>query len=269
MEQRRMDYHLHTTHSMDGEQTMEELCRTMVERGVQEICLTDHIEPGYPDPEMDKPPVWKDWFADIERCRAMFPQLEIKAGIEIGDNPEIRDQVKRMVDELPLDFRLLSLHLVGGLDPFNADYWEKYGREDGYRAYAKEKADSICAWTDFDSIAHIGYVAKFAPFTGEERPFRYEDAPEDIERLLKHVIACDKCIEVNTSGYARTGYTQPHPSILKRYIELGGEIFTFGSDSHNTERDYADIERAKQLVRELGGKYQASFTQRKRTLYRI
>ena len=48
-----MDYHLHTNHSMDGRQTMPELCETMLARGVQEIALTEHIEPGHPEEEMD------------------------------------------------------------------------------------------------------------------------------------------------------------------------------------------------------------------------
>ena len=83
------------------------------------------------------------------------------------------------------------------------------------------------------------------------------------------MIAHDKCIEVNTSGYASTEDTLPHSTILQRYIELGGENFTFGSDSHDTSRDYDGIERAKDMVRAMGGKYQASFDKRKRTLYRI
>ena len=53
MEQRKMDYHLHTLHSMDGRQSMDELCQTMIERGVQEICLTEHIEPGHPEEGAD------------------------------------------------------------------------------------------------------------------------------------------------------------------------------------------------------------------------
>ena len=53
-----MDYHLHTFHSMDGRQSMDDLCRTMVERGVEEICLTEHIEPGHPDDNADIPPDW-------------------------------------------------------------------------------------------------------------------------------------------------------------------------------------------------------------------
>ena len=95
-----MDYHLHTNHSMDGRQTMPELCETMLARGVQEIALTEHIEPGHPEEEMDVPPVWADWFAEIARCRAAYPALIIRSGIEIGDNPLCRAETKALLEGL-------------------------------------------------------------------------------------------------------------------------------------------------------------------------
>lgn len=270
MEQRRMDYHLHTVHSMDGRQTMEELCKTMAERGVQEICLTEHIEPGHPGAGVDVPPVWGTWFREIEDMRQRFPTLAIRAGIEIGDNPVCRDETKRLLDTLPLDFRLLSLHLVNGVDCYDQDkYFTGKTRAQAYREYVEAKVESVTNWTDFDSVAHIGYVAKFSAFQGKDRPLRYEDAPDAFDTLLRFIIGQGKCLEVNTSGYGATGDTLPHSSILRRYIDLGGELFTFGSDSHDTGRDYADIERAKDAVRTMGGQYQAAFCQRKRTLYRI
>ena len=123
MKQRRMDYHLHTFHSMDGRQTVDELCRTMVERGAEEICLTEHIEPGHPDQSLDIPPVWPVYFDEIARAREKYPALTIRAGVEIGDNPVLRDQIKQNLDALPLDFRLLSLHLVNGVDPYEKDLY--------------------------------------------------------------------------------------------------------------------------------------------------
>ena len=270
MEQRRMDYHLHTLHSMDGRQTVDELCRTMVERGVQEICLTEHIEPGHPDPEMDIPPIWDVYLAEVAAARRTYPQLTIRAGVEIGDNPLLRERIKQDLAALPLDFRLLSLHLVNGVDCYEtAAYFGGKTRQQAYREYAEAKAESILSWTDFDSVAHIGYAAKFSAFTGPERALVYEDAPDVFDAILRHIIDLGKCLEVNTSGYATTGDTFAHSSILRRYIDLGGELFTFGSDSHDTERDYADIERAKDMVRALGGKYQASFCERKMIPYRI
>ena len=53
VKQRRMDYHLHTVHSFDGRQTIQELCESTLRQGVEEICLTEHIEPGHPDASVD------------------------------------------------------------------------------------------------------------------------------------------------------------------------------------------------------------------------
>ncbi len=270
VEQRRMDYHLHTLHSMDGRQSVNELCASMAAKGVQEICLTEHIEPGHYDPAMDVPPLWDVYFSEVAQARQMFPQLTIRTGVEIGDNPMLRPQIKAGLDELPLDFRLLSLHLVNGVDCYDqADYFGGKTRAQAYREYAEAKAESILDWTDFDSVAHIGYVAKFSAFTGPERALVYDDAPDAFDAILRHIIGLGKCLEVNTSGFATTGEPFAHSSILRRYIELGGENFTFGSDSHDTERNYADIERAKDLVRSLGGQYQASFAQRRMTCWRL
>lgn len=270
MEQRKMDYHLHTLHSMDGKQTMDELCQSMLERGVQEICLTEHIEPGHPGAGVDVPPIWDVWLREVAECRVKYPLLTIRTGVEIGDNPVCRDQTKAYLDELPLDFRLLSLHLVNGVDPYDIDkYFASKTRQQAYREYVEAKVESVTDWVDFDSVAHIGYAAKYSAYTGPERALVYQDAPDAFDTLLKYVIENDKCIEVNTSGYATTGDTLAHSSILKRYIQLGGEQFTFGSDSHNVDRNYQDIERAKDMVRAMGGKYQASFCQRKKTLFRI
>ena len=270
MKQRRMDYHLHTCHSMDGRQSMDDLCRTMAAKGVEEICLTEHIEPGHPYPGSDVPPDWPVYLDEVRRMREKYPALTIRAGVEIGDNPPIRSQIMAALDQIPLDFRLLSLHLVNGIDPyFQEMYFPGKTRAQAYREYAEAKAESILAWTDFDSVAHIGYVAKFSVFTGSEQPLVYDDAPDAFDAILRHIIDLGKCLEVNTSGFAATGDTYAHSSILRRYVELGGENFTFGSDSHAVERDYDGIERAKEMVRSLGGKYQASFDQRRMTLWRI
>lgn len=270
MEQRRMDYHLHTLHSSDGRQSMQELCESMVRQGVQEICLTEHIDPGHTWPEMDVPPIWDVWFQEIQSMRQQFPTLTIRAGVEIGDNPACRQQIQQQVAAWDFDFRLLSLHLVNGMDCYeNAQYFSGKTRDQAYREYAEAKAESVLKWTEFDSVAHIGYVAKYSAYTGEERPLRYKDAPDAFDAILRHIIDHDKCLEINASGYATTGDTLPHTSIVQRYIDLGGECFTFGSDSHQQDRNYQNVERAKEHIRSLGGKYQASFCQRKKTLYRI
>lgn len=264
-----MDYHLHTFHSADGRQGLEELCEAMERQGVAEICLTEHLDLGHPDPSQDIPPIWDVWLQEIRQARQSHPNLLIRAGVEIGDHPNRRKEICDILDPLPLDFRLLSLHVVGDHDCWEPIYYEGKTRDQAYEAYVRGLLDMLVAWDDFDSVAHIGYVAKFAPYSGSERPLVYADAPDMFDQILRLIIKKEKCLEVNTSGYGATGDVFPHSSILRRYMELGGECFTFGSDSHDTARDYADIERAKDAVRALGGKYQVSFHQRKKIFYRI
>ena len=130
VEHRRMDYHLHTNHSMDGRQTMPELCETMMARGVQEIALTEHIEPGHPEEEMDVPPVWADWFAEIARCRAAYPALVIRSGIEIGDNPLCRAETKALLDTLRSARSVQAMgagHAAAGFPPAVAALGERRG----------------------------------------------------------------------------------------------------------------------------------------------
>lgn len=74
----RLDYHLHTCHSMDCEQSLDTLCAAAVRTGLTEICITDHTEFGHPYPGSDVPPVVEDWLADIEAAREAWPQLTIR-----------------------------------------------------------------------------------------------------------------------------------------------------------------------------------------------
>ena len=64
-----------------------------------------------------------------------------------------------------------------------------------------------------------------------------------VDKILTQAITDGKGIEVNTSSF-KYGLKDLTPSaaILKRYRELGGEILTIGSDSHETEH-LADHEK--------------------------
>jgi histidinol-phosphatase (PHP family) len=38
------DYHMHSTCSPDGNLTMAELAKSALEKGLNEICITDHVD---------------------------------------------------------------------------------------------------------------------------------------------------------------------------------------------------------------------------------
>lgn len=266
---RRMDYHLHTTYSPDGKQDMMELCRRAVEAGLDEIAVTDHIDPGHPSPGVDAPPDFPKWSADIERARAAFPRLTIRRGVEIGDNFGFRKDIYSLLGGLSLDFHLLSMHLVDGADPYDQAYFEGKTQAQAYRQYAERRAQSILSFQDYDAAAHLGYVCKFAPYPKEVRPIQYGHAPDAFDEIFRYMAREGKALEINASGLIGTREPIPGPGLVKRFLELGGEFFTFGSDAHMTQRVSLRLEDCREMARALGGRWQAGFSKRVMRVYKI
>ncbi len=265
---KKMDYHVHSIHSYDGKQTIEEMCKQMLSMGVEEVCLTEHLDIGHPEEECSGIPDWDLWEREIHYLNQKYPQLIIKKGIEMADHPLFRSKIKEYVGSLSFDFVLLSLHVVDNKDPYYPDvFFKDQTRDACYLKYLLAVDDAVKNYESYDSVAHIGYIGRYAPWSKEMQPVRYQDAPDVVDDILKHIIGNDRCLEINTKGIG-DGFI-PDGSIIKRYIELGGDTFTFGSDGHTTQEDYHHIEEAKEYVESLGGKYQAGFTNRKKKLEKL
>ena len=267
------DYHVHSTVSFDAYSTMEECARRAVTLGMTEICFTDHHELGYPykdvKPEFD----YDLYFRELDRARAAAPGLVIRAGIEVALIPEMLGEIERDISGREFDFVLASQHVVRGKDPWYGDYFDDKTLRDGQRLYLEEILTDISGFTDFNTIAHIGYVDKYLdkyPRLDEHpRPFQYKDFPELIDDILKVVINRGQGIEVNTSNYYIYGYPTPHPSIIRRFVELGGEVVSIGSDAHSADVIGHEFESAYGLLRECGAKYVCTFEKRKPNFIKI
>ena len=70
------------------------------------------------------------------------------------------------------------------------------------------------------------------------------------------IIENGKGIEVNTAGL-KYGMSDPNPhhEIIKRYIELGGEIITIGSDGHCPKHMAYDFYKLPDFLSNLGIRY--------------
>jgi histidinol-phosphatase (PHP family) len=69
-------------------------------------------------------------------------------------------------------------------------------------------------------------------------------------------------MEINTSGVDRVGDYLPSVEFIKRFKELGGEIITVGSDSHDGSRVGQYIDGALEIAKEIFG-YVCTFENRK------
>lgn len=70
----------------------------------------------------------------------------------------------------------------------------------------------------------------------EDKSLEYKDFADIIDEILKTIIAKGKALEINSQSKGTGLDFLPSTQILLRYKELGGELLTFGSDTHTCER---------------------------------
>jgi histidinol-phosphatase (PHP family) len=63
------DYHMHTKYSFDGLELIDDICNKAIERGMNEIALTDHM-----DIYTNKP------YGHILDCEALYKDIEESQG---------------------------------------------------------------------------------------------------------------------------------------------------------------------------------------------
>ena len=74
---------------------------------------------------------------------------------------------------------------------------------------------------------------------------------------------------MNASGYYKYDEPMPTPDIIRRFIELGGEIITVGSDAHFKEVVGAKYKEIIGLLKSLGVKSVCTFEQMKPVFHKI
>ncbi|HEU0163761.1 MAG TPA: PHP domain-containing protein, partial [Thermomicrobiales bacterium] len=105
-----LDYHVHTTRSIDCHTPILASCEAAIARGVREIAFTDHVdfEPadegyGFYD--------YEGYLSDIERARDRFgDRLTILAAAEIDFNTRNTGQIEAFLGDHAYDFVIGSVH---------------------------------------------------------------------------------------------------------------------------------------------------------------
>ena len=227
------DFHMHSRVSFDGHDTGLALAQAAKAAGLKEICFTDHL---------DYDPLGKMGVLafDTQVYNGEYDGLEIpgpkiRRGMEFGMMVDNREQFKRDLARRHFDFVLGSIHFVDDLDVYFTPYWEGKTVFEAERRYLETTLDCVKLHDDFDVLAHLTYIGK-ARHHHCPRSVPYGEHREIIEEILKTVAAKGKGLEINTSGRDRCGGYLPTEDYVRRFKELGGEIITIGTDSHDTDR---------------------------------
>jgi len=255
------DYHVHTAFSGDSQISPETMIEQAIAMGMSTICFTDHCDFDIPTPsfilDVDA------YFKEMQELQLKYQeQIDINIGVELGLQTQLAKRHHRYVNDYPFDFIIGSLHIVDGQDPYYPEVF--VGKEDArvYRSYLEQLLDNLKAFSEFQVVGHIDYVVRYGNHKAEQ--YSYQKYADVIDEILKTIIANDLGIEVNTAGIkAGLGFPNPHPDVISRYRELGGEIITLGSDAHVPEYIGYEFDKMKALLKSLGFDYITQFKNKK------
>lgn len=265
------DFHIHTAFSADSEADVHAVLNSAIEKGMKTVCITDHWDADYPE-EYEEVLFQFDseaYVRGLETVKKEYAKkLDVRIGIEIGMQPHLGSFYKELVNQYPYDFVIGSVHVVGKDDPYYKDWWDKYTDGQMYQKAFEETLSNLDQIEDFDVLGHIDYIVRYG--RRKEEVYSYERFCDVLDEILKKVIASDRGIELNTAGWKYgLDFCHPHPDVLKRYRELGGEVITVGSDAHKPEHVAYDFKRAEEVLKLCGFTYYTQFRNRKPEFLKI
>lgn len=261
------DFHMHTAFSTDSETPVRAMIEGAIAKGLKTICITDHRDEDYPFyEEMGEHAFLFDvdaYFCELNALREEYAdRIDVRIGIELGLQPHLGKSYRELVNKYPFDFVIGSVHVVEGTDPYYGEIFHKRSDEDAYRKTFRETLENLKNVETFDVLGHIDYVVRYGKY--QDKEYSYERFAPELDAILKVVIEKGKGIELNTAGWKYgLGFAHPHPEVLKRYRELGGEIITIGADAHKPEHIAYDFEKVSGLLRACGFEYYTEFKGRK------
>lgn len=243
------DRHLHTHFSPDSEEEPENTIKRAIELKMDEICITDHYDMDMPDGEFCFEPD-KYWEAMTPLKEKYKDIINIRIGVEVRLGEDISDKIDKFLKAYPWEYKIGSIHLADGKDPYERDLFDMDDVE-FYRHYFDDSLKGLKSCGGFDTFGHLDYVLRYG--YAKDRDYNYDNYAETIEEILKELIRRDITLEVNTAGLRKgLKYPHPYPETLRRYRELGGKKLAFGSDAHRAQDVGADFDKALEYIKKFG-----------------
>jgi histidinol-phosphatase (PHP family) len=265
------DTHVHSEFSWDtggplssAAGTMERTCARAVQIGLPTVIFTEHLDvTGWTLAPEDiaehvhdligrdgylQPPLLdlESYLSAIDRCRQMFPGLQILTGVEFGQPHLDGAAARAAVDFSALDRVNGSLHTL----PFRG------GRSEPVTLFRELDDPATVIWLylaevpvmvaegDFEVYTHLDYAVRTWP-VADHGPFDPRPFEDGFRQVMRAIAASGRPLEMNTAGRLR-------PWIPQWWAEEGGRAVSFGSDDHETEGLAANFPETTALLEHLG-----------------
>lgn len=221
------DSHSHTEFSADSEMKAEDAIAAAQKQGIG-LVFTEHLDIDYPG-ELDftfNPDAY--WNA-YEPYRSDTLRL----GVEVGMQESTRLRSKDFTKLAPFDEVIGAQHMVHGKDIYYAETFAGYDKASFYHDYFADMAANVRSHDFIDVLAHIDYIARYAPYENPE--IEYKVFHDEIDDVLKAVLERGVVLELNTRRIGEQRALDELRPVFARYKEMGGAYITIGSDAHTAD----------------------------------
>ena len=268
------DLHVHSLYSHDCDTSLEELIASAVEKQIDMICITDHCD-LYPHHETQEIlERRKQAFMGIAQVSQQETRMEILNGVELGGSFIRPELARHIIADQPYDMIVGSTHgiMFRGVRTSTSKF--DFGGVDKQTllAYLDAYMDSLICLThehDLDVLAHMTYIFRYINGKyGLNMDWRIQE--EKFFQVFRAMIERKIAMEINTSCIG-SSYDQwlPNKEVVDMYIQMGGRLFTLGSDAHkpnNLGRGFSDV---KAYLLQNGIDSLVYYKQRKPQFYKI
>ncbi len=253
------DSHVHTEVSADSEMKARDALAAAEAQGIG-LVFTEHIDFSYQGE--------KEFIFSPEEYWAAYEPLRgerLSLGVELGMVPGELEMAKAFLARAPFDEVIGSIHLIDGGDIYEPSTYEGKTQQEIYLRYFTLMRDMVRQNPYIDTLAHIDYIARYAPY--EHPDISYEVWHDAIDEVLRAVVETETALEINTRRFGDRLAMKELAPIYRRYAELGGRDVTLGSDAHKKETVGAHLALAAQMA-EAYGLQTVTFHERKRVKVR-
>ena len=139
----RADYHMHTNFSIDSEAPMEDMINSAINKGMNEIAITDHADfdtKYYPVPD------YTDYIPFFNNLKEKYKdKIEITFGVEIGLENKWSETINKFASAYDFDFIIGSSHGTQTLDLYfdRKEYFGTKTKKEAYTIYFEELIKNI------------------------------------------------------------------------------------------------------------------------------
>ena len=238
------DSHSHTEFSGDSQMKAQDAMAAAERLGLG-LVFTEHLDLDYPG-DIDFTFNPDEYWQAYEPLRGSCLRL----GVEVGMQPSTCDRSRAFTEWLPFDLVIGATHMVDGKDIYYKEAYGNLSKAEFYHKYYQSMAENVRTHTFIDVLAHIDYIARYAPYDDPE--IAYGSFAEDIDAVLQAVIETDTVLELNTRRLGSRRALKELAPVYARYRELGGRRVTLGSDAHTADAIGAHFAAAWDFAEALG-----------------